>query len=1067
MRNRLRHAIAVSVIAASAMTLTSCSEYTAKNSLEKSTKLLERMSKELNGELHAKPQLESIRTNINRANQELQSGQAAQAKSTAKAALTEAEQALISVLVSEANKSFNDANDEIRVGDINQASRIDAVRYQTIIELKQRMDEERAKNDNEAVIATARTIVNEMRTLLNPLETRAKRAQSTAETKLQDLKSEGGTQYAPEAVIAVQDLITGANKISTQDRDYGLAQVQFEDATRRAEEGIDQVKRAKCDERMTEINSLMATALLEGAKVYVPDQWQNAERLIDTLIADFNSNKYDRVLLGANEVRPKVEELVYSTKRAAADARINTLQTNIRDLSEGGAREYLPGRVEELETILAQAKEIRASDTIQSFDDIKALSLRGIEVYESINRAFDEIALANIRGASNSLETTTVVFGQMGTIFDPVQGDMSADQKAFEAQKIARQGELGQDLENARRNLQDAFLNQKDGRYKQAILLAGEVKSRSESVLNEVYHVVAHNAAIELANLVTRYERDGAREYAKDDLTRSQGELEAVKTAILEKRYRDSVSLAAEARANVELMAQGIAGRATVDIRDARAALRDAGSELTRKYRGGQLDEVGRLITSAEEDLGGERLKSAVEKARRATELARQAQRESYMTLAQENIDRTRTLISKASDAGAELYAGRELTDAKNLLASSQTLYAGQDYEKASSVSQTAAERAEAALYRKVIDAESALASARAVGGWEYDSAKLGEASARVRQAREEIDSANYAAGGNLAAGARSSAEGISDSAKDKNFRDAVARIRKNLDVGSSQGINFFQPEDSAAIRTRLFELENMYSLPKYDLVMAELAKLEGRLRGTLETTGKTVYEVADQQEARLGALIEGGARLYAVEEAESARKNLEYARHDYRRGMYKSAHSSLERAIGLINEIANRRDKETYNQHATDLMARYNNARADFSKVLGMGSRALKDIALRNGTPRAVSINSRISPAEFREAIDHIYSEAIAIKPPQGYEDVHEMFVEALNNGRMAAINFQKMAAFDVSSAREVEASVDDAFMHMNTSTQILGLVQERLIGDERQFRSGGGSQIGMAGSR
>jgi hypothetical protein len=1054
MRSKLRNAVALAILATATMSMTSCSDMMAKNRLQKSTTILNRMTNELNGELHAKASIDNIRNNINKANQELTSGQSSIAKQTASSALTEAEQTLIAVLSAEANKSFNDAIEEIRVGDINNASRIEPQRYQTISDLKTRMDEQRNKNDNEAVINTSRQIITEMKTLLNPLDTKTKRAQSTAETKLQDLKGEGGQTYAPEIVIAVQDTIGGANKIASLDRDYGLATIQFEDATRMAEAGIEQVKRARCDEQMTEINSLLATALLEGAKVYVPEQWANVERLIDTLIADFNANKYGRVLLGASEVKPKVEELVFATKKAAADARIATMDANIRELSEGGARQYLPGRTEELEAIVAEAKAIRAAETLDAFDQIKSLSLRGIETFESIERAFDTIALENIRIGSNALETTTVVFGQMGDIFDPITGEMSPDQKAFEAQKSMRSAELGQELSNARKNLQDSFLNQKDGRYRDAILLAQDVKERSEGVLNEVYHVVGHNAAIELANLITRYERDGAREYSKDDLDRSQAQLESVKTAITEGRYRESVSMAAEARANVELMAQGIAGRATVDIRDARVALRDAQSELTRKYRGGMLDQVNSLITSAENDLAGERLKSAVERAREATVLARRAQTEAYMTLAQENIDRTKATVAKASDAGAELYAGRELSDARNLLSSAQTLFLGQDYEKASSVSQTAAERADSALYKKVIDAESAVASARAVGGWEYDAASLGEAGAKIRQARQEIDSANYQAGGKLAVSARSSAESLSDDAKDKNFHDAVSRLNKNLSTGTTQGINFFQPEESAAIRTRLFQLENMYSTEKYDLVMSELSKLEGRLRGTLDTTGETVHVVADQQETRLNQLIENGARGFALGEVEEAKRNLDYARMDYRRGLYKSAHSSLQRAIGTIDEIANRRDKELYSERATELMARYGEARSGFSKVLNLGSRTLKDMAVRNGSTKAVSISTRITASEFREEIDRVYSEAVTMTAPKGYEDLHVVLIDSFSAARIAAVNFQKMAAYDVASPSEVESSVDEAYRQLNRSSDLMSEVQARLHSDARTFR-------------
>lgn len=1065
-RSSLRSGAFALLAFTSAITLTSCSEFQANKSIEKAQRILTELETDLNGNVHASSDLENIRARIQEANQQLGSGNASAARTTAKSAVSIATQARIAIVRAEAEARYNRANEEIRVGDLNKASQFDPQRYQRITQLRDKMNEQRGKDAHEDVIRTAQQVIDEMTTLLSPLDSQTRRARITAEDKLNTLKLEGGLEYVPEKVIEVQDNINRATKFYEDDRDYENARLVYEDATTAAEAGIESAKEARSQERIREIEELLATALLEGAKEYMPQEYERVTALNGRLLQDFSDRLYDRVLEGSPTIRDQARTLVVSTKRAAADARINTVDTNIRDLVEGGVREYLPGRIDELEALAASAKDIRRADDEPAFDRIKLIAVEATTVFEKIMTAFSELAVDSIRRAGNSLDVTEGVYNQLGNIFDPIVGTMSPEQQAFENQKAARQTQLGQDIANNKRALQDAFLKQSNNRFRAAILDAEEIKRNAERILDSIHHVVGHNAAIELANLISRYERDGAREYAPDELVRSTADLEAVKAGIARQAYRESVERAAEARANVELMAQRIAGRATVNIRDAREALRRAGSERTRKYRPEMLDDVLRLINEAEVDLREERLKIAVEKADAATNLARQAQTEAWRQSSTESIERTKAAIQRSQLAGAELYAGRELQDAKSLLASAESLFLGEDYEKAEDLSNSAGQRAEQALYKKINDAETALAGAKAVGGWEHRSSDLGSAGAKIRSARQELEAGNYTLSHGLADSARSEANGAARSSKNNNYHVTVARIKANLDQGTSQGINFFQPEESIAIRTRLTELENEYNLGKYDLVMTELAKLESDLRATLDSTAQTVAAVANQQERRLDALVAEGAVIHSDDVVKEARANLRFARLDYRRGLYKSAHSSLDTAITLINELALRESKEAYGSRVTAMLARHRDLQAQFSSVLGLNAEHVKGLIKSSDGAKALSISARIRPDELREGMDELYREALAISVPKGYGQSHESLVDALNQARLSAGIFERLSALPSDSTAQGSQLVDEAFRLMHRSNELTSVV-ERQLADERFRNREGSSQIGLLGRR
>jgi hypothetical protein len=317
------------------------------------------------------------------------------------------------------------------------------------------------------------------------------------------------------------------------------------------------------------------------------------------------------------------------------------------------------------------------------------------------------------------------------------------------------------------------------------------------------------------------------------------------------------------------------------------------------------------------------------------------------------------------------------------------------------------------------------------------------------------MEQRNYNASRSKAESAAAGAKSLTNDTKNSNVSRQIARLRGNLNDGTKQGVNFFQPEDSIEIRRELARLENMYVLDNYELTMVELQKIEGRLRGTLDGTDKLVETVAAQQGRRLDFLVEEGAAQFASVQIKEAKDGLRFALLDYERGLYKSAHSNLDRAIKMIDEIELRRSQENYSRAVEELFFEYRQLQVAFDNILSLEPQELKALAVgTNGAAQSVAITAQVTNAEFRKTIDELYGRALVIKAPEGLKPVHEGVLKAFTEGRIAALNFEKLAILSSVSVGEAHLLIDQAFIRMNNSNLLISKVQNQLISDEVRFR-------------
>lgn len=1047
-------------------TAVGCKKQRAEITLRKTTQVVADIEQNYDGADHEPDALTSVKSKIEQATNLLTSD-ASSAFDIANQARSEADLLLERIKPTHADRVFNNAREEIRVADINNLRRLDSERYQRIIQYNNEATEARTANNWDTVINRSNLIIQEVTSGLATLKAQTERMGDEANLALTELIADDGRIYVPTMVNSIEVLINQGRELFDRDRDYGLAQNKFDEAINTSDEARQQVALEKSREGLEKAEEGLTVALQEGVENFLPQRFESLLRIYEDTLDNYNDGAFDNVLRNIESLLPSTAQLVVDTKRAASDDRILTIDNNISQIENGGILDYIPGATDRLRSQLEEARTVRQRDTEAAFDEVKEIFNSATEEYRRIRENFQNVALNYIRSAQRALEVTRVVFDEMDVIFDPIEGEMTSEQRTFESQKRTRQTQLGQQIREADIQLQTANRNLQQGDdFRSAILLAEEVEASAISILADIYHTVAHNQVIELARLLTAYELEGARQYAPDELARASEKVEQVKveitrgnqlTAATARRdqFQRAVQLGAEARADTELMAQRIAGRATQDIESARNSLARVASDKTRRFRADLLKQVEDFIDQAEGYRQRQELRLAVETAQRAESLAHQAERESAQLSSQEQIEFASRMLVDAQAAGASVYAGRDVEQARRLLAQARALFSSENYVQAETLARSSHRRAEAALYKRIDDAEAELATAVAVGGWEFDDRRLAEANSKIREALQRLREREYSESEQLAAQSQRISARLTHDARRHNFGDRVTRIKANLREGERKGLNFFQPEESIAIRHRLHDLENQFSQENYELVMTEIELIEGRLREVLEGTDPLVTTVASQQERRLDHLVQLGASGHSSVEVAHARQNLRHALLDYRRGLYKAAHSNLDNAIRTINVIESRYRHQVYAAELSELLKEFDDMKRGFDVYLTRTPQNINMLALStNSGTRALAISSAISPAEFRERAERLYVLAQELQVPRGMESLHENAIEAFGNVQLAALGFEKFVILDRMDRRTASEHVTQTYMQINRAIRMIGNIQESLMADEQRFR-------------
>jgi len=1046
----------VLVIAVCSFALIACQGSRARISVGKAEETLAEIV-DFNGEVHASQDVDRLRELISDTNQRLSEGANSEALDLANQARELADETLQNVLREEARASWDEAQQQIQIGNRNNLRSREpsiAANNDELLSQGQALRAE-ADPDYREIIRVSREVIQNVNTGISSVRLEAERAKVSASNKLRELKNENASRYDPLSLVNVQDTIENGDQEFNERNDYISARTQYNEAYNQAEIGLTNVQRAKGEENIAIIEELVAIAFEEGAREFLPDRYNQITEEFKQMIVAFNDGRYKLVNNSADQLRPRAEVLKVDTKREAADDRITKMRQRIDDLIEAGVNQYLPGRTQPLEDIFSQAQDIRQQNTEPAFDQIRDLFEDFDDQEQRVVTAFRTLTEEAIADAKESLSKTATVYSTAENIFDQNNENVPADMQPFIERKQMLRRTLGTEIDQTRDRIRDAESRMDQNQFRTSIELAREQERNSEDILNRIYEVVSGNAVIELSNLISLYEREGARVYAPSELERSRSDLNAVKAARDREDYIEASTIAAQSRANIELMAQRISGRAVEDIAEARSLFEDVNDARTEKYSADLLRQVKELLNQAEAELQQEKLKIALELADQANALSRQALEQANRMSAEDAIENASTKINRANSAEASLYAGRLMEQARQLFGQANQLQSNANYVEAENLANSASVRAEQALYKRINDAETAIADAKAVGGWEYKNSDLSQASSNARIAREMLEQGLYDESAELARKAESKAESVASSTRRNNYHEAVNRIQDNLNVGTAQGINYFQFGDSVEVRRELSAIQDDWKLDDYDLIMARLNNLERRLRGTLDTTDDVVTAVADQQQARLNQLVNFGANDFAGDLVVNANNNLKFARIDYENGLYKSAHSNLDDAIQTIDTIDLRYQQESYSDSVENIFSRYEQAQYKFRNILSLEPSEVKALAFGSySRGNLVAIAGQSTPADFREDVEELYAETVSLSPPPNLVQTHESVVRAINEGRIASIRFEKFLILNEASVDEASRLIDTAYADINRSNQIVRDLRREFFDNEVEFR-------------
>jgi len=952
-----------------------------------------------------------------------------------------------------AAQRLNQAKDERDVADRNNGVQEDPERYKKINEFYNKALEKQRKNKWDDVIRLCDEEMTEVRTLLNRLEGQAKQKRAAAQMKFEEMKNVGALEYASSYVITVQGMLQNIDKQINVDKDYQGARNSADDVIRKCEEGIIETKKKMAQTQISQIEDGLSDATNKGASLYARDLLESCNESFDTIVKEYFNQNYDKVLESAKLLQPKVEKLIYTTRMKSAENKIQTVVQEIGSLVEGGGRQYLPGRVETIESFLQNARNLFGQE---KFEDAENECMTALSEVEKTQTAFNDLALDAMRNAAESHDISRNVFDKMTDIFI-IRADMQLTglDLQFEQNKEARKIELDSILKNAQLTLGIAKLSQEKGQYRKAIELAGEVKQSSEYVLNETYHAVAHNAIMELADQITKRETDGAREYAPVELDRTRNLLEKSKELLTQGDYKEAVKKASETRAQLALTTQELAQRAVENMNVARKEISEAPTYRTAEFQKSELDRAQSLLDQAEKALESQKLKPAVEIALEAASVAREASKKASRLWCEQILKDAETSIMKAEESGANNYAAEELDEAKRFLLSSQTLYKSENYMETKEVGQRSIQKAKDALFKKIITAETAINEAKSYNGWKYRYPLLSSAIVHAKKARQTIEKDEYDSANSYAERATLDAQEVVRDSKNAAFRERISNISSNVDKAIHTGVNYYQSGDIKDIYRRLADIQEEFSLEKYDYFSSKLDKLEADLERLINTTPEVLGKTIAQQQERLSRQKEAKAMDFAADLMDEAEQNLRYAKMDFDNKKFSQSYRDMTIAMNNLDEVDRRLNINSYADQAGTILENLDKAMVEFGRVLDLGPEMLKRFTKGpEGKGHYISIAGKMAPDVFRTVVTALYHETKQLQVPVGAENIHRDFVDMINDIRLASIYFEKLIILDQYEPKSQQEIIDKAFDLINQARKKRSALQETFLNREQKMR-------------
>jgi tetratricopeptide (TPR) repeat protein len=539
--------------------ITGCSKQRAELSLKKATANVQQ-AREWNADKfdESKGALEAAENAIKAAQQALTGQSFSQALSSAQEAVRQSKQAIDNARTRYADQVLQEARRAVEVARINDGDKENPDLFKKAETSLQTASEKYQKQKYEDSIKASRETLVAVDQLLAHLKNAAINKLDELKGKLKELELAEAEKYQPQAIVRTRENIDNITKKIEKDRDYKQAIILCGQAITDAENGIIETKKTKAQAELRYLESKIAEARADEAIIYAPDRLQAAETSFQSLMVNYVNNQFDTVLNTIPQLKPQIEDLVTVTRIEATKDKIASVEKAIKTLRDEAVDTYLPGRVEVMEQLLKEARDLFNNN---DFDTAKEKASQGLIENDRIVAAFDQLAEKHILDAQQAWETCSRTLDKMDSFFQAQPKSAVVDQR-LEVRRQTEAENLASQRDAAALKVRDAKSARSERRFKRAVELAQEAKQISDQVVSRTFRIVAEHALIAVQDELSDLERKGAREYAAQGLSQVQQLVEETQQLLSQDKNRQAAELTAKARAYLENVKQLLAERA-------------------------------------------------------------------------------------------------------------------------------------------------------------------------------------------------------------------------------------------------------------------------------------------------------------------------------------------------------------------------------------------------------------------------------------------------------------------------------------------------------------------------
>ena len=539
--------------------LSGCSKQRSELSIKKAKANIEQ-AREWNADKfdESKGALEAAVNALKNAEQAMAAQQFSQALAAAQEAVKQSKQAIDNARTRYADQVLQQARKSVEVARINDGDKENPELFKKAEASLQVAEEKYQKQKYDASIQASRETITAVDQLLAHLKNTAINKLDELKGKLKELEQAEAEKYQPQAIVRTRENIENITKKIETDRDYKQAIVLCGTAITDAENGILETKKAKAQAELRYLESKLAEARADEALIYAPDRLQKAETAFQSLMVNYVNNQFDTVLNTIPQLKPQFEDLVTVTRIEATKEKIASVEKAIKTLREEAVDVHLPGRVEVMEKLVQEAKELFNNN---DYDSAKEKASQALIENDRIVALFDDLTEKYIVEAEQAWETSARTLEKMESFFKGQPQSAVVDQR-LEVRRQTETTNLNAQRDVASVQIRDAKRYRSERRFKRAIELAQEAKKTSDQIVSNTFRLVAEHALIAVQDEVSDLERKGARQYASQALSQVQSLVEETQKLLSEGKNREAAEATAKARAYLENVKQLLAQRA-------------------------------------------------------------------------------------------------------------------------------------------------------------------------------------------------------------------------------------------------------------------------------------------------------------------------------------------------------------------------------------------------------------------------------------------------------------------------------------------------------------------------